>query len=221
MFETELSCPIAIADEYGPDCKGEKIATQWAVNKLQEGERLTIWVPLKGTVHNNEFLRKLSNAGGVDVVSGRGSSFFRASGPVVGFYVHRADLSQFNDAHGMTALAVVTSMHSLNVWAEEINAEVLYRADEAEYKEAVSPMSDVARKELERVTRLINTNNHLSTHFEKKYTVEALKKLRASGDLPEPGSAVEWAAAHGWRHDNPKILGEWVEKIAQGRNLRY
>lgn len=187
----------------------------------KEGDRLTMWVPLKRTTNMNQFLSLLEAERWVDVVTGRGVHFVQASGPVVAFFVNREDLSQFNNVRGMTALSVVTSRDTLNVWGEEVGAEVLHRDENPRFLSGVAPIGDVAREELESLTSLNNMNNHLTTHFEKKATVEALNRLRDQDALPEPGAAIEWAAAHGWRNDNPKLLGEWVEKIAAGRTLRY
>lgn len=222
MFETKIDCPVAITDEHGgSENKGEALATAWALQHAKEGDRVTMWVPLKSTINNNQFLPALAADPRVSVVTSREANSFQASGPVVAFYVHREDLSQFNNVQGMTALSVVTSMHTLNVWGEELGAEVLFRTKNPEFPSSVAPISDVAREELKRGTETINTNNNLSYGYEKKQTVEALMRLRDQDELPEPGAAIEWAAAHGWRNDNPKILGEWVEKIAAGRTLRY
>ncbi|MCS5479818.1 hypothetical protein NYP18_09110 [Corynebacterium sp. YIM 101645] len=222
MFESKIDCPVAIADELGSSKQeGEALAAAWALDRAKQGDRLTMWVPLKSTINNNRILSYLESQSIVSVTTGRGGNSLRASGPVLAFYVHREDLSRFNNVQGMTALSVVTSMHTLNVWGEELGAEVLFRKQNSEFPSSVAPISDAAREELERVTSRNNTNNHLSSRYEKKVTVEALMRLRDQGALPEPGAAIEWAAAHGWRNDNPKILGEWVEKIADGRTLRH
>lgn len=226
MFAEKVTCPVAITHPNNDPDKSYDKAVSWAVGHMQDGEFLTVWTVQKNTVNGNPYLENLIRYRDVKHVTGRGRSFFQANGPVVAFYVHRDELTQFNDVRGMTALSVVTWSEPLNVWSQEIGAETLVEAELSSYESDFGPspiavpIMDEARAELESLTSRLNLNNSVSGGFEKRDVVRSLNRMRDKGILPDPKAATEWTAAHGWHSDNPKRFGEMVEKAAAGRSFR-
>lgn len=224
MTITDRNYPVAISYTPSGGWEGERRALKWALEHRKDGDLVTFWVPTKRDIESNEFLCKYAFSSEVNLVTAR-TTTWHAQGPVIGFYVDRDDLSLFNGRRGITALVVTAWTYSLNVWVEETGAEILLENEfprEGSLQEGyhVPEVDDFARAELEKLTSSLNLSNTIKGEYEKRKVVRCLNGLRDKGVLPHPGAAVEWAAAHGWRNKNPKVLGEYVEKLAEGRQLR-
>lgn len=223
MYLQKLNCPVAIAAEsMGSDYDNETQLLRWCLGQLSEGEVLTVWVSQKSILSNNEFLSQFSQNPSIDIITSRGFlGMHRANGPVIAFYPSPNELSEFNDIQGMTALGVVSGSHPLNIWSHEIGAVCIGERLISDSDDGVdSPLSAQAKTILENTGKHLNHNNTITGHFEKSYVKKALESLRDGGFLPDPGAAVEWTAAAGWRHNNPKQIGEWVEKYQRGGSIR-
>lgn len=183
---------------------------------MRDGESLTMWVTQKNILSNNGFLKALSSHSAVNVVFSRGSrGAHRVNGPVIVFYPSPKDLSEFNDIYGMTALGVVAGFHPLNVWADELGAGCIGDVPRpASFDEINPPLSEPATKALESAGRLINYNNTITGHFEKRQVKAALETMRSGGCLPNPDAAIEWAAAAGWVTTIQSSLGNRFRSIS-------
>ena len=220
MFEKPIDYPCAIADHTE---EGERAALRWAHRHVREGQQLTLWVPQKNTLNNNEFLRDLAKREGRDLTIAAGKNVYRVNGPVLAMYPDPDNLAYTAAAYGVTALAVVQWSSPLDTWAKEVNAEVLHTCEpEVEQRmlltgsEPEPELAPVVVHALERITQLINHNNTISAGREKRDVVGPLLRLHDDGVRLPAKKMAEWAVAHGWRSDNPKELIEWVRKINSG-----
>lgn len=212
MFERKPEYPACIADGTDDDAVIEALG--WLQEHRNPGN-YTVWVAQKNVLRNNDILSQVANSPQCNVVTGRGIETPR--GAVIAFYPHREDMGRFRSP-AVTALAVITWSHSLNLWGETVGAERL--SSISEWDEVVPPVSENTQRKFEELTRRINLSNSVTTYLEKRDTVRALDSLRSSGDLPDPRSAIELAAALGWREDNTKQLGKWVQMMHEGRAPR-
>lgn len=220
MFDDPIACPCAVADEAWANRDGDKAALTWCLEQMTEGEKLTVWIPQKNTLHNNSFLERLSQNRQVILETGRGGGLYRAKGPVLAFYPDATELADICATRGMTALAVVTWFDSLLTWAEEVNAETI--GPWTKQRPAAPVMGAEVVIELEWISRRINHNNTIGGRgYDKRDVVQPLMKLHDLGHHFDPQAMTEWAVAHGWRGNNPKYLGEYAQKINQGSRLRW
>lgn len=219
MFEKPIDYPCAIADQTE---EGARAALRWARRHVREGQRLTLWVPQKRTLNNNEFLRDLAKREGRDLTIAVGKDVYRVNGPVLAMYADPDDLAYPAAAHGVTALVVVQCSSPLDTWAKEVNAEVVHT-----FKPVVerAPLTGSGPEPelipavvhaLEGITQMINHNNTISAGRDKRDVIRPLLRLHDDGVPLPPKRMAEWAVAHGWRSDNPKELMGWVRKINSG-----
>lgn len=220
MFEKPIDYPCAIADQTE---EGAHAVLRWARRHVREGQQLTLWVPQKNTLNNNEFLRDLAKREGQDLTIAAGKNVYRVNGPVLAMYPDPDDLAYPAAARGVTALAVVQCSSPMDTWAKEVNAEVLHAFEPVVERmpligsESESELAPAVVNALERMTQLINHNNTISGGREKRDVVGPLLRLHDDGVVLPPKRMAEWAVAHGWRSDNPKELIEWVRKINSGK----
>lgn len=223
MFVTPISYPCAVSDQSD---EGLETALRWVVDHMEEGQHLTVWVSQKSVLTANSFVRDLTSEPGVQVAVGRGGGYFHANGPVLALYAHADDLGKITSSRGITALCVVQWADRLQTWVRETGASVLHELDldpaDRELfgiKEAVDLPPQVV-EELEALTRVINHNNTIRAGFEKTVVVRGLLRLHDTG-VPLPAQEMkEWAAAHGWRGENPAHLADYATRISQGTRPR-
>ena len=219
MFEKPIDYPCAIADQTE---EGARAALRWVGGHVQEGQQLTLWVPQKNTLNNNEFLRNLAKREGQDLAIAAGKNVSRVNGPVLAMYPDPGNLAYPATARGVTALAVVQWSSPLETWAKEVNAEVLHTCEPVVERmpligsEPEPELIPAVVHALEGITQMINHNNTISAGRDKRDVIRPLLRLHDNG-VPLPAKKMaEWAVAHGWRSDNPKELIEWVRKINSG-----
>lgn len=228
MFEKPIDYPCAIADQTE---EGAVAAFNWVIEHKKDDEELSLWVPLKSTLRNNDFLVDLARHEGKGLRIFAKDPIYRVDGPILAMYPGVADLSYVTAAKGITALAVVQWADKLDIWAREVNAEVVHTFE----PEHDRPPSLVGGSEpeltpeviagLAEITKLINHDNTIAASgFEKDVTIKTLLKFHDAGHALPAKRMAEWAVAHGWRRDNPKELINWVRKINSGtrpRTSRY
>jgi hypothetical protein len=91
MFAAKTEYPCAIIDG---DDQGLEIGFQWCVNRMEDGDVLTLFVPLKSSLRNSQLLQTWSTYRDVDVVTSRGSSFVGSPGPVLAVWPDMDDLGK-------------------------------------------------------------------------------------------------------------------------------
>lgn len=223
MFERAIDYPCAISAQTD---EGVAAALNWLLEQRKDGEELTLWVPQKSTLRSNDFLIDLARFEGRGLRIIAKNEVYRASGPVLAMYPDVENLAYVTAADGISALAVVQWADRLETWTQEVNAEVLHQLELDDnlpaYGVAPEPELETEVVEgLERITRTINHNNSIAgTGYEKDVTVRTLLELHDRGFLLPAKRMAEWAVAHGWQHDNPKELINWVKKINGGIHPR-
>lgn len=223
MFERAIDYPCAIADQTD---EGMATALSWLLEQKKHDEELTLWVPLKATLRNNDFLIDLARYEGRGLRIIAKDEVHHANGPVLAMYPDVENLAYVTAAAGISALAVVQWVDQLETWIQEVNAEVLHQLelddDLPDYGEGPEPELVAAVVEgLDRITRAINHNNTIAgSGYEKDVTVRTLLQLHDRGFQLPAKRMAEWAVAHGWQHDNPKELINWVKKINSGTRPR-
>lgn len=214
MFERQSDYPCAVVDQ---DAMGEQRALDWCSQYMASGQHLVLWVAQKNILRNNDFLVYLSNHPRVEVVTGRGSGFFVANGPVLAMYPRVEELGTIMGASGITALCVVRWDYSLSTWIKEVNATILHKAENWKFADQSDcDLNHTIIEALQQMTDLVNHNNTIAAGYEKKVVVLHLLRLHDEGVALPSATMVEWAAAHGWREKNVKKLGEYIDQINSG-----
>lgn len=223
MFASPIDYPCAVSDQSD---EGQDAALRWVLDHLEDDQVLTVWVVQKSVLSSNDFVRNLASHCNVEVAVGRGSGHFAANGPVLAMYADADDLGKITSARGITALCVVQWSDRLRTWIAETGAAVLHELDLDEADREFLGVADAVElppavvEALKSVTRVVNHNNTISAGYEKDIVVRALLRLHDQGvELPSQ-EMKEWAAAHGWRGDNPKRLAEFAERINKGARPR-
>ncbi|WP_216389246.1 hypothetical protein [Arcanobacterium phocae] len=222
MFERPIDYPCAVADQTPEGCA---VALKWTVGHLNAGEKLTVWVPQKRTLNANDFLIRLAKRRDIDIVTPR-EGFYGANGPVLAMYPSSTELGEITSANGITALAIVRWADNFDTWIEEVGAEVVHTfvpdASKINFlPEVEPPLVPEVIEGLQRITQSINHNNSIAgTGYEKDVTVRELLRLHDAGYVLPPKRMAQWASAHGWLHENPKELANWVKKISSGSRPR-
>ena len=223
MFEAPIDYPCAVTDQSDD---GHRAGITWTLARLQPGEKITMWVPLKSTLRANEFVQALHDDRRVMTVTGRGGGLHRVHGPILAMYAHADDIGRITQAQGITALCIVQWADGLLTWAHEVGAEVLHETVLPEGspwhpQHEIVELDERIITALEGASLIMNHNNPITGRgFEKDIVVGALLELHDAG-VSLPATAIaEWAAAHGWRGDNPKHLAEYCRQITRGSRPR-
>lgn len=224
MFEQPINYPCAIADQTD---EGAEAALQWLIKHMKDGEELTLWVVQKRVLDSNDFLRNLVKYEGKGLKIVFKVPIYRANGPVLVMYPNIENLAYSTGAEGITALAVVQWVDQLEIWAKEVNAEIVHTLKpEVDWRSNCGMSSEPELtpeiiEGLQRITSAINHSNTIAgSGYDKDETVRVLLQLHDAGiELPAKRMA-EWAIAHGWRSDNPKELMTWAKKINSGTRPR-
>lgn len=215
MFETQISYPCAVSDQTE---EWYSAAYDWVKSRLDEEHHTTLWVPQKNILNNNEFLKLLSNDEDVHIVTGKEGRIYEAHGPVLAMYPESADLGKITYGRGVTALCIVQGLVApLETWIQETSSEVLHDFT-FQIEEPVLTPEVVGG--LARITKRVNHNNTIAAGYEKKQVVSELLRLHDTAEDLPPHRAMQWCAAHGWREDNLKKLGRYIQEINNGSRPR-
>ena len=223
MIKRKTDYPCAVADQTD---EGMNAALNWLLERKKDKEDLTLWVPLKSTLRNNDFLVDLAKYEGKGLRIVAKGEVRCANGPVLAMYPDVEKLAYVTAATGITALAVVQWSDLFETWVQEVNAEILHELkfdyDLPKYGNGPEPeLGAEVIQGLEHITLLINHNNTIAgTGFNKDVTVNKLLELHDKGFLLPAKRMAEWAIAHGWQHDNPRELINLVNKINNGTRPR-
>lgn len=211
MFEIQISYPCAVSDQTD---EGYSAAYEWVKSRLDEEQHITLWVPQKNILNNNKFLKSLSSDEDVNIVTGKEGCMYKAHGPVLAMYPESADLGKITYGKGVTALCIVQGLvDPLETWIQETSSKVLH--DFTFQLEEPSLTPEIVRG-LKRITNRINHNNTIAASYEKKQVVSELLRLHDAAEYLPPHRAMQWCAARGWRGDNLKKLGGYIQNINNG-----
>jgi hypothetical protein len=90
VFDHKTYYPTAVTSD---DDAGLVDGMQWCVERLGDGDSLTLWVPLKSSLSHNRLIGDLSRKPWVRTITGRGMSFVHG-GPVLAAWPRMADIGE-------------------------------------------------------------------------------------------------------------------------------
>lgn len=221
MFDraTEYPCAVTSSDDQGLE---QGIA--WSVQRLEPGQSLTLWVPLKRSLANNSRIRRLSESRRVEVITGRGVPYIAGPGPVLMAWPRMDDIGELQrSASRITALCVVVwNEGEIRPWVLASKPELL--GDSAAFEEDASRAADgldpVVLEAMKGLTLTVNHNNTIAAGFEKDQVVGVLLALHDHGYRLDGPTLQGWALAHGWSGGNPQRLADYATKINSGSRPR-
>lgn len=218
MFASTSDYPCAITDG---DDRGLAAGFQWCAAHMEEGDSLTLFVPLKSSLQHSDFLRALSSYRDVNVVTSRGTSFISSSGPVLAVWPDMDDLGKITrSGNRVRALCVAAWVEDwVRPWVAATEAEIL--GDSHAWDDLLQPGLDpVVHEAMKSLTLTINHNNTISAGFEKDQVVGILLALHNAGYELDGETLQGWALANGWRGQNPQRLAKYAADINNGKRPR-
>ncbi|ROZ62770.1 hypothetical protein EDL96_08270 [Kocuria soli] len=130
MFHHEAGYPIAVTSK---DDEGVRAGIRWCFDRMEWGDRLSVWTHLKGNLANSPLLAQLvAQSADVDHVTARGGAFIRGRGPALMAWADPNDIAKFAGRNGnsITALCVVSwNERKLRPWVSAAGPELLGDTD--------------------------------------------------------------------------------------------
>lgn len=189
---------------------------------MQEGDVLTLFVPLKESLRNGRLLQRWSSSyRDVDVVTSRGGGFIGSAGPILAVWPDMEDLGKIAGAGSyVRALCVAAWVEKwVSPWVAATQAEIL--SDSQVWEDITAPAMDpVVREAMQGLTLTINHNNTIAAGYEKDQVVGVLLMLHGAGYELDGEQLQVWALAHGWGDKNPQHLAKYVNEIKRGKRPR-
>lgn len=218
MFDRNIDYPRAVASS---DDQGIDAAITWCASKVENGQVISVWTPLKSNLRGNAKLEQFVNRyRDVEHITGRGFSMPAGRGPVLMAWPRMDGIGELlRHGQGITTLCVISwNEDEIRPWVTAVRPEIL--GDGSAWDTLTEPLDPVVVEALKSLTLTINHNNTIAAGYEKDDVVSMLLLLRDSG-IPMDGPAMEgWALAHGWSGDNPARLAKYVDDINAGKRPR-
>jgi hypothetical protein len=218
VFAAKNEYPCAVT---GGDDEGLMAGFQWCVDRMQEGDKLILFVPLKSSLRNSQLLQTWSSYRDVDVVTSRGGSFIGSPGAVLAVWPDMDDLGKITrSGNRVRALCVAAWVEDwIRPWVAATQAEVL--GDASVWAEVSEPDLDPVIKEaMKGLTLTINHNNTIAAGYEKDHVVGVLLMLHDAGYELDGEALQGWALANGWTGKNPRRLAKYADDINRGKRPR-
>lgn len=219
MFDRTIDYPCAVTSS---DDAGLVAGIRWCIDQKTDSGPLTLWVPLKRSLGNNNRIGSLSQQSWVRTITGRGMSFVHG-GPVLAAWPRMDDIGEIQrSASRIAALCVVAwNEQEIRPWVRAIKPEILGDGSAWEQDEDdVEDLDPVIIESLESITLMINHNNTISAGYEKDVVVSTLLALRKGGYRMDGEAAQGWALANGWSGKNPQRLADYIRDINSGKTPR-
>lgn len=216
MNETKITYPCSISDATD---EGMETALDWCLKYIGDNQTLILWTKTKKVLRNNDFLIELSEKEWVDCITPK-DSYPIANGPILAMYPSREHLGHLTKINQVQGLAIVAFSSPLCTWVEETKSEVLVplKFEEDDYTAYETEMPEQVRETLISITKRVNHNNSIKGNgYEKNVVVKGLLELHDAGYHLPSEQIIEWAAANGWRRDNPSELGKYANDINKGK----
>ncbi|MER6261719.1 hypothetical protein ABT203_19380 [Streptomyces sp900105245] len=219
MFDRDVNFPCAVASY---DTEGVDAAIDWCCERMEEGDRFTVWTSLKTNLQNCSVLEQLvARHSNVEHVTGRGGGSVRGNGPVLMAWPDMTDIGELVQYGGnrIRALCVITwNEDEIRPWVTAERPAIL--GDDSAWEELTPALDPIVVEALKGLTLTVNHNNTISAGYEKDMVVSSLLALHDAG-IPMDGEAMQgWALAHGWSGKNPERLAQYVENINAGKRPR-
>lgn len=219
MFDKSVNYPTAVASY---DDEGIAQAILWCTERMEEGDTLSVWTPLKRSLGNCEALEELvSQYSGVEHIVGRGGTGVRSTGPVLMAWPDMDDIGElvrFGESRIRGLCVLAWDENKIRPWVAQMTPEIL--GDGTDWDSLTPELDPIVVEALKSLTKTVNHNNTISVGWEKDQVVSVLLALRDAG-IPMDGEAIQgWALAHGWSGRNPSLLAKFVEEIQAGKRPR-
>ncbi|WP_419703231.1 hypothetical protein [Promicromonospora sp. NFX87] len=218
MFDRDTDYPTAVAS-YDDD--GVTAAINWSVERLEDGDTISVWTSLKSNLENcAELERFVQRYRDVKHITGRGGGTPAGTGPVLMAWPDLDDIGKLvRYGHGITALCVITWVPDhIRPWVTSMRPEIL--GDGSDWQSMSPDIDPVAVEALKGLTLTVNHNNTIAAGFEKDQVVSVLLALHGAG-VPLDADAMQgWTLAHGWSGKNPAHLARYVRDINSGKRPR-
>ena len=220
MNSAPIGYPTAVASD---DSEGIAQAIAWCLDRLGEGEKLSVWTSDKRSLRNFEPLDDLvARYSDVEHVTARTFHRVRPAGPVLMVWPDMDDIGKllrFGSSRIRGLCVVAFTADEVHPWVAQAHPDIL---GDGTCWEGLAPQLDpVVIQALKFLTRVVNFNNSIAGGAEKDRVVGALVELHRAGIPMEAWAMQGWALAHGWADDAPARLGEYVEAIQAGKNFQY
>lgn len=223
MYNADPNIPTAVASS---DDDGLQAGLNWAIKHYQDdedAEGITVWTHGVQQKSANPILEQFIDRNReVHHVTGRGPDSPRVRGPLIVAWGDTVDIPR---AIGyawaqVTALVVIEwATEDLYPWVKFSDAELL--GDTSIWPDDNPTIVPVVLRVMESMTRVLNHNNTIKAGFEKDHSVGPLVLLKKAGYQLDSRVLRGWAAANGWRRDNVKHLGDYIDQINKGGRPRY
>lgn len=219
MFDLDVSYPKAVASN---DDEGVEAAINWCLQRMRDGDRLTVWTSQKNYLWPGSRIHHLVHRySNVDHVTGRGTGFVRSRGPVLMAWADMDDIGKLARTGGnrITALCVIShNEEGLRQWVALSKPEIL--GDISTWEDDAVQLAPEVVEALRSMTPVINHNNTISAGFEKSVVVRQLLALH-DARVPMDAEAMQaWCLASGWSGKNPQRLAQYVIEIQKGKRPR-
>lgn len=217
MFEKPVTYPCASAENTD---EGRRLAVEWVLKKSKtEESEVTIWAHSKTSLKGVSHVESLSFREGIEVVTPR--TFGRyPSGVALALWPDIDSIGHVISGTGIKALCIVQSIGELETWVDETGSEILFETGGYVNEMPEPPLCSELVEALETITNAINHNNRADQYYNKQRIVTELRRCRDLGINLQEKRIAQWAAAHGWTDDNPKILRQFVSGINRGARFR-
>lgn len=224
MYNFDPNIPTAVSSS---DDEGVRAALNWAIasyNDDESAEEITVWTHEQSQKSTNSTIANFVDSNHeVKHVAGRGARGVAGKGPLVIVWGEPEDIAAAV-GHGwrrVSSIVVIESIpENLYPWVKFSNAEVL--GDDSIWDDQSAEIHPVVALALRKMTGSVNHNNTVSgSGFEKDHTVGPLLRLHDAGYELNSRVIKGFAAAEGWRGDNVKHLGDYVDQINRGGRPRF
>lgn len=220
MFDRDVDYPTAVASY---DDEGVAAAIAWCVERMEDGDTLSVWTSLKSNLGNCAALESLVQRRDVQHITGRGHGVPVGTGPVLMAWADMKDIGELaRYGRGIRALCVITwNEKGIRPWVIATKPDILGDGSPWADLPADPDLDAVVVEALKSLTLTVNHNNTIAAGFEKDQVVRMLTALRREG-IPMDAEAMQgWALAHGWSGDNPERLAQYVRDINAGKRPRF
>jgi hypothetical protein len=218
MFESAPNFPVAYVPWEGvnPD-DAVRVGARWLV--AQPGQPLVL-MAAKKAYGNNRLLPALTSSARVEAPATAWKAGW-GGGPVLAPWPSERVLACLSDelATKVSAVCIIEwgDNEFVSAWLTAHNATNLLTGQEPESKILLSPVVEVAMRDL---SGIVNHNNGLVQDYEKAYAVRTLQELVRAGYGYDVDNLCAWALANGFTEWEVKQLRDYGTRALEGRSFR-
>lgn len=232
MFERKDTTERYFVQAHGPDDDALKAGFRWLLRFAdQHGHSCAgVFVPSLQQVEN--LGRALGEAGAralrkdrklragevtIELLTERGLPL-SFGGPVLAVWVDDKQLDKLDGLHvpGLCAIPWVST--DIDGWKTNWNPTDVRTGESGGSEETATNPVVVAA--LESLTSRVNLSTGLGHPSDKASAVQMFKALKKAREDFDPEQVRAWAVRHGWHPEDARELGEFAQKVMEGRPVR-